>query len=170
MGVWGALGILVVLLLSQMSSLDRDLKQRRQPIAVFQWSAAHGLTDDRLVDALSAIPLRNRPIKVSWDHAILAVDLRADSPADVGYDMSRLILYAYQDAPNVKQVLIRVIGENEAGRALLLAVETRKLDWTKRELDELHQPLMSDLLRLPSKLRLSVTAAGERWLGNFANS
>ncbi len=161
-------GVAAVLLLSRLPSLDQGLQQRREAVSVFQPSKAKLLTDDNLVDSLSGLPFRDQLMKVGWDHSILTVDLLGTVPDEMWEDMGRLIVFSYSEVHNVRQVLIRVFKGRGEDRRLLLAAETRKSDWTEKELSSL-QPL--SLMVDPdaaSKIRLSVTSSGKRWFANLA--
>lgn len=163
-------GCFVVLMLSRLPSVERSFEERRQAVAVFQPNSGNWLTDDNLVDALTNLSLHDRLVRVGWDHAILTVDLLGVSPIDVWADMGRLIAFAYLEERNVKQLLIRVyVDRIEGARSLMLAAETRKSDWSEEDLSD---PLLTTRLadsEQASKIRLSVTPSGKRWLANFAN-
>ncbi|MCD9021205.1 hypothetical protein [Cohnella silvisoli] len=164
-----AVGIMVLLLLSQLPAMEHGLQQRRQAVAVFQPAKVKWLTDDNLVDALSKLPLQDQLTKVGWDHAILTIDLLGTVPDEVWEDMGQLIIFSYAEMHNVRQLLIRVFKDKGEQRTLLMAAETRKNEWTDKELTELR---LSDLMvdvNSNSKIRLSVSPSGRRWLANFAN-
>lgn len=163
----------VVLLLARLPAAEQNLNHRLSSVSVFEPESAARLTDDRLVDALSAIPLSNRPIRLEWDHGILAVDLRGEVPHLLYRDIALLLDFAYSDVRNVKQVLVRAFETRGERKVLLLAAETRKTDWTDEELELLRQPTGkpdSELAGRSSNIRWTITAAGKRWFGNFANS
>jgi hypothetical protein len=164
-----AAGILFIVWLSQLPDLERGLQERRQAVAVFQPSKLKWLTDDNLVDALSRLPLQDQLMKVGWDHAILSIDLLGTVPDDVWEDMGRLIELSYGEVHNVRQVLIRVYKDKGEGRTLLLAAETRRSDWTDTELAGLQRSTFTMDSAVASKIRLSVSPSGRRWLVNFAN-
>ncbi|WP_239614147.1 hypothetical protein [Cohnella mopanensis] len=169
---WGILiisGILVVLLLSQIPSVEQDLEQRRQSVAVFKPNDAKWLTDDNMVDRLAKLPLHNRLVKVGWDHAILTIDLQGGDPAEVWADIGKMIIFSYSEVNNVKHVLIRVFSEVGDHR-LLLAAETRKTDWSETQLAEINRGTFKIGDESNENLRFSVTSSGKRWIANFANS
>ncbi|QTH44851.1 hypothetical protein J4772_10880 [Cohnella sp. LGH] len=168
-----ATGFAVVLLLSRLPAAEQNLNHRLSSVSVFEPESAARLTDDRLVDALSAIPLSNRPIRLEWNHGILAVDLRGEEPRLLNRDIALLLGFAYSDVRNVKQVLIRAFESRGERKVLLLAAETRKTDWTEEELALLRQSADnpgSELAGRSTNIRWTITAAGKRWFGNFANS
>jgi len=173
---WAALaltGFAVVLLLGQLPAAERSLNQRLSTVSVFEPETTRRLTDDRLVDALSAIKLGNRPIRVGWDHGILAVDLLDREPAVLRRDIALLLDFAYADMRNVKQVLVRVFEARGERKVLLLAAETRKSDWTEDELDKLRlaaEKPEAELVWRSANIRWTVTAAGKGRFENFANS
>ncbi|TFE29992.1 hypothetical protein [Cohnella luojiensis] len=164
-------GIMIVLFLSQLPAIERGLQQRRQAVNVFQPNKATLLTDDNLVDSLSMLPLQEQLIKVGWDHAILTVDLQAAVPDDVWGDIGELIVFSYGEVHNVKQVLIRVFSDKDKNqnRSLLIAVESRKLEWTDKELSVLTPSSFSEASELMDRIRLLITPKGKRWIANFAN-
>jgi len=168
-GVMIVVGIVVVLMLSRIPSLEQALQERRQSVAVFQPSQAKWLTDDNMVDRLARLPLQDRLVKVGWDHAILTIDMQGAIPDEVWADIGRLIIFSYSEVNNVKQVLIRVFSETES-RRLLLTAETRKVDWTDKELAEMEGIPFHIGSETNANLRLSMTSAGRRWIANFANS
>ena len=169
----GLAAFAVVLLLGRLPSAERQLNDRLSIVSVFEPETAGWLTDDRLVDAMAAIPLANRPLKVVWNHGILAVDLRNDQPDVLQRDLALLIDYAYADVRNVKQVLIRVFETRGERKTLLLAAETRKTDWTDDNLEKLSL-WTGDLATAPPErwpnVRWTITSEGRRRLENFANS
>jgi hypothetical protein len=169
---WGLLllvGIVVVTLLGQMPTLDHALQQRRQAIAVFQPLKVTMLTDDNLVDALTKLPLQAPLMKVGWDHAILTVDLLAVEPEAVWDDIGNLIAFSYSEVHNVKQVLIRVFKNRGENRTLLLAAETRKSEWTEKELTTLQPSTLWVDDNYRARIRLSLTPSGKRWISNLVN-
>jgi len=158
----------VVLVLAQLPKMEQKLDNRKPSVSVFEPAMSKRLTDDRLVDALTAFPLVNRPIKIGWDHGILAIDVRGDSADDLWRDMGALINYAYSDVDNVKQLLIRVFGANGDRKVLLLAAETRKSDWTYEELEELKRSAEAADFENSPNVRITLTQAGKRWIAIFA--
>jgi hypothetical protein len=164
-------GIIIIICLSQLPTIERGLQQRRQAVNVFQPNNAALLTDGNLVDSLSALPLQEQLIKVGWDHAILTVDLQGAVPDEVWGDIGQLIIFSYAEVHNVKQVLIRVFSDKDKNenRSLLLAVESRKLEWTDKELSVLTPSSFSEDSELMDRIRLLLTPKGKRWIANFAN-
>ncbi|MFC4599081.1 hypothetical protein [Cohnella hongkongensis] len=173
---WAALaltGFFVVLLLGRLPLVEQSLSHRHPSVSVFETEEERWLTDDRLVDALSAIRMSNRPIRVGWDHAILAVDLRADRTDELRQDIRLLIDYAFMDVRNVKQVLVRVFEWRGERKTLLLAAETRRSDWTDEELAMLKlsaEGIGDGEIEPSSNIRWTMTPEGRRRLINFANS
>ncbi|BBI33193.1 hypothetical protein [Cohnella abietis] len=162
-------GTLIVVLLSQLTNIDRDLQHRRHTVTVFQPENEKRLTDDNLVDSLSKFPLQNQIIKVGWDHAILTIDLLGSEPDEIWDDMMRLIVFSYADVDNVKQVLMRVFVNKAEARTLYMSAETRRSEWSAKELSELKLPRKSFDTATISKIRLYLSASGKRWLANFSN-
>jgi hypothetical protein len=50
-----------------------------------------------------------------------------------------------------------------------LAAETRKSEWTEKELSELQPSAFLMDSEFISKIRLSITPSGQRWITNFSN-
>jgi hypothetical protein len=168
-GLAGLIGVLAVAMLARLPGWERELQQRRHSVTAFQPGDAISLSNDNLVDELVKLPLRDRLVKVGWDHSILTIDLQGSIPDSAWTDISHLIAFAYGELRNVRQLLIRVFQGRGEGRALLMAVETRKSEWTEQQLTS---AAPSELWMDPdinSKLRLSITPAGKRWIANFAN-
>lgn len=167
-GLLGAAGLLAVVILAQLSVLDERLQQRHASAAVFEPARAGTLRDDNLVSEMSTISERMRLLRVRWDHGILAVDLAAAAPSDVWLNAAAIIDFAFKDKSNVGQVLIRVFHGNNEEHALLSSIETRRADWTDKALSRLRP---TDLApgTANERVRMKVTAAGERWLRNFSN-
>ncbi|WP_409346601.1 hypothetical protein [Paenibacillus sp. MBLB4367] len=93
------------------------------------------LSDDNMVDMLSALPLQLSIKKADWHQSVLSVDLLMPSAASgierVYRDLYTLSEFGFQTS-NVRQVLVRVLeGRKEAGAAesgypLLVAMDARK--------------------------------------------
>lgn len=163
-------GVAVVLLMSQLPSVERGFQRRHSTVPVFQPNKAIVLTDNNLVDLLANLPLQDQLVKVGWDHSILTVDILGEVPDAMWSDFGQFIVFSFGEVNNVKQVLIRVFADKGERRELLLAAEARKNEWTDKELDELKRsPLLADSNHI-LKFKLSVTPSGKRWIANFANS
>lgn len=164
-----AAAILIVLLVGQLPHLDQGLEQRRHAISVFQPMKAKVLTDYNLVDMMVNIPLQAELMKVGWDHSILTVDLLGTQPDAAWNDMEQLVLFSFSEVQNVRQVLIRIFKNRGDDRMLLMAAETRKNEWMEKELAELRPSVFLIDPDFTSKIRLTITPTGKRWITNFAN-
>lgn len=162
-------GILIVVLLGQLPFMEEGLQQRRSAVAVFQPANARELTDGNLVDAMAKLPLQVELMRVGWDHSILTIDLLGTQPDEVWRDMEQLILFSYSEVNNVRQVLIRIFKNRGEERTLLMAADTRKSEWTEMELAELRPSVFLIDPEFTSKIRLTTTPEGRRWITNFAN-
>jgi uncharacterized protein YfaA (DUF2138 family) len=169
-GVMLLIGIVAVFMLSRLPFIEESVQQRRNAVVVFQPKQTNRLTDDTLVDRVSKLQLRNQIVKVGWDHSILTIDLLGYDPDKVWADMGQLIIFSYEKVNNVKQVLIRAFADKGDQRILLLAAETRRSDWSDKELTEISQNDFRLNHDLESNLRFSITPSGKRWIANFANS
>lgn len=169
-GVMLLIGIVAVFMLSRLPFIEESVQQRRNAVVVFQPKQTNTLTDDTLVDRVSKLQLRNQIVKVGWDHSILTIDLLGFDPDKVWADMGQLIIFSYEKVHNVKQVLIRAFAEKGDQRILLLAAETRRSDWSDKELTEISHNEFRLNSNLESNLRFSITPSGKRWIANFANS
>jgi len=163
------LGIAAIALLGWLSEMDEELQQRRAASAVFEPLHAKMLRDDNLIDEMADLSRSVRLLRVSWDHGILAVDVAASAPADLWLDARSLIAFAFKDKNNVGQLLIRVFNGNNDDHTLLSSIETRKSDWTDKQLDRLRPTDLELDPDISSRIRMTVTSAGERWKRNFAN-
>lgn len=140
-------------------------------LAVFTPLRVERLTADNLADAMVAMPLEDRILRVGWDHAILTVDLAAfpgpGQPAAVWSDVGTLARFSFAQVSNVERLLVRIYGTRERmADELLFAADLRRGDWTAEKLDALRTPqgLPDEAWR--SQFRLMVTPAGKRWLEN----
>jgi len=91
------------------------------------------LSEQNLVDFMVKLPLKLQIVKVSWQHAILSVDLLSvpGNTIDtmVYHDLFELSQFGLYRVSNVNQVLVRIIEhkETETNRnELLLAMDSRK--------------------------------------------
>jgi len=162
------LGMAAVLLLGQLSLVDNGMRQRRHASAVFEPVQSKALTDANLVDGISELALRERLIRVKWDHAILAVDLSEKEPDAVWTDAAELIKFAFADKMNVRQVLIRIFNGKNNDRMLLMAAETGRSDWSDGDLAALLSGNPGSEPGTSGKIRITVTPSGQRWKLNFA--
>ncbi|MBO9597087.1 MAG: hypothetical protein J7559_04590 [Cohnella sp.] len=169
-GLLFILGIAAIASLGRLSALDDAMRHRRAAsAAVFEPVHAKMLRDDNLIDEMADLSARVRLLRVRWDHGILAVDLAASAPSDLWLDAKSLITFAFRDKNNVGQLLIRVFNGNNEDHVLLSSIETLKSDWTDKQLDRLRPTDLELDPEVASRLRMTVTPAGERWKRNFAN-
>lgn len=169
---WGllfAIGAVAIVGLGRLSSLDEAMQQRRGASAVFEQVHAKMLRDDNLADEMASLSASVRLLRVRWDHGILAVDLAASVPADLWLDAKSLIVFAFKDKNNVGQLLIREFNGNNEDHTLLSSIETLRGDWTDKQLDRLRPTDLELDPGVASRIRMTVTPAGERWRRNFAN-
>jgi hypothetical protein len=163
-------GLIAVVLLGQLSTLDYGIAQRRANVStVFKPLGSKMLTDDNLVDEMAALPAKMRLESVRWDHGILSIDLTASAPADLWLDASSLIRFAFKDKNNVNQLLIRVFNGNNGDHVLLSSLETERIDWSPQELEQLRPTDLELNTEAASHIRMNVTSAGLKWKKNFAN-
>ncbi|MCC3373511.1 hypothetical protein [Cohnella sp. REN36] len=168
-----AASALAIVLLGHLPALERHTQDHRASASVFAPLRVEKLSSDILVDAMVSLPLNERLTRVGWDHDILTVDLSLSandaSPKDLWKDAAELVRLSFGAMPNVRQLLLRIYLESDGKRALLASGDSRASDWP----DGLASSVKAD----PDgarpdwalHLRLNWTAAGERWLGNFAN-
>ncbi|WP_027084959.1 hypothetical protein [Cohnella panacarvi] len=168
-GLLFVLGIAAIVGLSGLNAADDALEQRRAASAVFEPLHAKMLRDDNLIDEMADLSARVRLLRVRWDHGILAVDLAASAPADLWLDAKSLITFAFKDKNNVGQLLIRVFNGNNEDHVLLSSIETLKSDWADKQIDRLRPTDLELDQGVASRIRMTVTPAGERWKRNFAN-
>lgn len=168
-GVLFGLGVALVFGLGQLSLLDEEMRQRHAASAVFEPMHARMLRDDSLVDEMATLTTKVRLLRVQWDHGILAVDLAASAPSDLWLDAKSLITFAFKDKNNVGQLLIRVFNGNNEDHTLLSSIETLKSDWTDKQLERLRPTDLELDPDAASRIRMTVTPAGERWRRNLTN-
>ncbi len=169
-----ALCLVTTLVLAQVSERERLASAHRSALAVFKPLRVERLTGDNLADAMVSLPLRNRLIRIGWDHAILSADLALrpgeEQPAAVWRDVVTLIRFSFAQVSNVRQLLIRVYEESgRSAASLLLAVDSRHADWTAERLAALPatEPWPDEAWQ--RKLRLAMTHQGRQWLANAAS-
>lgn len=163
-----AAGVFTALMFAQLYRAEIHANGAHSAV-VFETIKGKLLTDDNLVDALDASFVNNRLIRVRWDNSMLIVDLSVDTSHQIWQDTAELLRLAFADKTNVRQVLIRMFDSKQIDRRLLLAMETRKLEWADDELAE----ALSEPPRIgqdyASKLRMTWTQAGGKWRDFFAN-
>jgi hypothetical protein len=131
------------------------------------------LSELNIVDFMVKLPLELQIAKVSWQHAILSVDLLSvpGNTIDtmVYHDLFELSQFGLNRVSNVNQVLVRIIEhkETEINRnELLLAMDSRKENIqnqkaNKKELNELNKQKY-----LQSHFRLTYT---QKWKEQFVD-
>jgi hypothetical protein len=160
-------GTALVLLLGQLGRVDDSLQAKRHVSPVFEPVRSKTLTDGNLVDAMARLSFGDRLLRVQWDHGILSLDLSVSEPEAAWNDAKALIALAFLDKRNVNQILIRMFQGRREDARLLLALETRKTDWTEEELGALDGRQWNDMAEPDAKIRSYVTPAGRKQ--NFAN-
>jgi len=167
--VLAALCFFAALALARLAEPQLRHPEGERPLAVFTPLRVERLAADNLADAMAALPLGNRILRVGWDHAILTVDLAArqgpGQPAAVWEDVGTLARFSFAQVSNVKRLLVRVYGAgSRTGNELLFAADSRREDWTPQRLAELRAPRDMPDEAWRSQFRLLVTPAGRRWL------
>lgn len=169
-----ALGLASILVLGRLPMLDPHVQELRRETAVTAPYRPLALSDDNLADAAAGFALQSRLIRIGWDHSILTVDLAlrqgADRPEDLWGDIVFLLRFAFAEAGNVRQVLIRVYRDPDERKTLLFYGDPRRENWTADRLNGLRLPDPGTNGTMLEELSLKATPAGERWLRNFANS
>jgi hypothetical protein len=168
-----ALGVAAIMLLGALASQDEPLRAGRAAgvsAAYRTWT----LTGDNLADAIGSIPLHHRLTRVDWDDAILSADLLvregARAPDSIWEDAAALIRFSFEEADNVRRLLIRVYGESGTRKELLFYGDPARDEWPAARLKRLRPYPGAERPSLSaSQLSLESTPAGERWLRNFAN-
>jgi len=169
--VLAALCFFAALMLARLAEPPLRDPAGARTMAVFTPMRVERLSADNLADAMVALPLGGRILRVGWDHAILTVDLAASpgpgQPAAVWSDVGTLARFSFAQVSNVNRLLVRVYGTRERyADELLFAADSRRADWTEEKLAALRTPqgLPDEAWR--SQFRLTVTPAGKRWLEN----
>jgi hypothetical protein len=166
-------GLVGALLLGRLAGQEQGVQERRSKIAVMAPHWAETLSDDNLADAVAGLRITQRITRVGWDYSILSVDLAfrgvESGKSAIWEDVIELIRFSFSGVENVRQLLIRVYRETSGTRTLLFYGDSRRADWTSRELTELRPPDASGEEIFLRKIRLTATPAGNRKLRNLAN-
>jgi hypothetical protein len=131
------------------------------------------LSEQNLVDFMVKLPLELQVAKVSWQHAILSVDLLSvpGNTIDtmVYHDLFELSQFGLYRISNVNQVLVRIIEhkQTESNRnELLLAMDSRK---ENKQLQKTNMKELNALSRqkyLQSHYRITYT---QKWKEQFVD-
>lgn len=139
---FASIGIAISLYL--LPQLDTNSTMNQQDMTVFHSSKLRQISSDNLVDYLLEIPLRSQLSRVDWSHSILTIDLKIaegnNSPNEIFEDLYRLTYFGFVGTTNVKQVLVRVLAENEPSNKngeLLLTMDARRENMSLEGLEKL---------------------------------
>lgn len=124
--------------------------------AVFDSGKPLVLSDDNLVDGLSAVKLPVPIAKVDLNGSILSVDLKVTDDrfhkGELYGGIAEMISFAFERTTNIDQLLLRLVAEDRwlGTRYLLLAADVRRGAWPESALDELRN---TGDAQLPKELR-----------------
>jgi hypothetical protein len=165
----GSVGIsflLMWLVQSNQAAKENDLD-------VFANPNRNQLSEQNLVDFMVQLPLELQIAKVSWQHAILSVDLLSvpGNTIDtmVYHDLFELSQFGLYRLSNVSQVLVRIIEhkETESNRnELLLAMDSRKENTQAQKYSMKELSALNRQKYLQSHYRLTYT---QKWKEQFVD-
>lgn len=131
------------LLLAALSWLSEQGDKTSQVYTVFAEEQPLILTNNNLVDGLSALELPAKITKVDLNRSVLSVDLKVTEddfdPAKLYQGMAELISFSMERTSNVDQLLLRFVAEDKwlGTRYLLLAADVRRGHWPASALGDL---------------------------------
>ena len=159
------------IMLPKLADLDSGLMAEHGVIETFIGGRNTHLDEDNLVDQLGALPLKLSIDSAGWENNTLSLDLKitsnAPDPEAIYKDMAQTISFAFQDTPNVNELLLRVLVEDKwlGTRRLLLAGDIRRSDWSREvqhELESTGNTLLSDRIKMSFRISES-----ELWKKQF---
>jgi hypothetical protein len=131
------------------------------------------LSEQNLVDFMVKLPLDLQVAKVSWQHAILSIDLLSvpGNTIDtmVYHDLFELSQFGLYRLSNVNQVLVRIIEHKETERnrnELLLAMDSRKENMQAQKTNMKELSALDRQKYLQSHYRLTYT---QKWKEQFVD-
>ncbi|KGE17826.1 hypothetical protein [Paenibacillus wynnii] len=145
------------IMLPKLADMDSVLQREHGVLETFIGGRDKVLDESNLVDQLGSLPLMLSIDSAGWENNILSLDLKITSndpdPEAIYKDMSKVISFAFQDTPNVNELLLRVIVEDKwlGSRRLLLAGDIRRTEWShelQRELDSTGNTPLSDRIKM----------------------
>jgi len=163
------LSIASSLILPKLADMDSALRTKHGVLETFIGGRDTVLTEDNLVDQLGALPLLLSIDSAGWENNILSLDLKITSndphPEEIYRDVARTISFAFQETPNVNELLLRVIVEDKwlGSRRLLLAGDIRRSEWSRElqhDLVTTGNTLLSD--RIKKGFRISESELWEK--------
>ena len=158
-------------MLPKLADLDSGIQADHGVLATFTGGKNTLLDENNLVDQLGSLPLMLSIDSAGWENNTLSLDLKitsnAPDPEAIYKDMARTISFAFQDTPNVNQLLLRVLVEDKwlGSRRLLLAGDIRRSDWSRelqQELESTGNTLLSDRIKISFRISES-----ELWKKQF---
>jgi hypothetical protein len=131
------------------------------------------LSEQNLVDFMVKLPLELKVAKVSWQHAILSVDLLSvpgnTNDTMVYHDLFDLSQFGLNRVSNVNQVLVRIIEHKETKsnrNELLLAMDSRKENMQSQKTNMKELSALDRQKYLQSHFRLTYT---QKWKEQFVD-
>lgn len=156
--------VAAAVLLPSLQALDSGTAAVRETQATISPQQRVLLTDDNLVDTLKELPLTTPIASVSWEHSVLSLDVKLSkedtAPLEIYQNMAELIAFSFYGTTNVRQLLFRVVTQDEwsGERHLLLASDIRRNEWTNEALEHLRSREGADLPeQLKTRFRIIVT-------------
>lgn len=163
-----ALSVAIAAALSLIAELDGTIaSEHGGPVTVFSDRSPRMLSEESVVDELSALRLAAKLKRVSLRASVLEVDLllRHGIPVDedaVYGDLGKLASLALAEAGNISRVIVRVLEEGGArsGGRLLIALSGAKNEFSSAELKRLRDGEPMPREWLSERMRMTVT---DRW-------
>jgi hypothetical protein len=131
------------------------------------------LSELNIVDFMVNLPLELQIVKVSWQHAILSVDLLSvpGNTIDtmVYHDLFELSQFGLSRVSNVNQVLVRIIEHKETDmnrNELLLAMDSRKENMQNQKFNIKELNALNKQKYLQSHYHLTYT---QKWKEQFVD-
>jgi hypothetical protein len=144
-----------------------------QDLDVFANPNGSQLSEQNLVDFMVKLPLELQVAKVSWQHAILSIDLLSvpGNTIDtmVYHDLFELSQFGLYRVSNVNQVLVRVIEHKKPEsnqNELLLAMDSRKENVQPQKTNMKELNALNRQKYLQSHYRLTYT---QKWIEQFVD-
>lgn len=166
-----ALGLAAILLLGWLADLERSGKPDHKDAAAVPIRLVC-LTDENLPDAIASLRLQWLVTRVGWDHHRLTIDLlmpdggRQAEP--LWRDLASIIRFSFGEAGNVRQALVRIYREADAGRRVLMFYgDPGRADWPQERAAALKAPDRGSADAFRRQIGLSATPEGEKWLSEM---
>jgi len=163
-----SIAIIIALLISWVGELDRSIvAPSGAPAVVYSEHAVRTISEETVVDELSALSLVADIRRVTLRSSMLQVDLEvregSAEPEAVLADVGELAKLALAESGNIARVFVRVLETNDRGEALLIALAGAKTEFREAELQRLRDGESMPAAWLTDKMQLTVTDRWREW-------